>query len=310
MNSNPTISFKDSLKSWDTENLLDRIFYRPIGFKIAVFLRPTPITPNAITIISIFVGVLGCSLFYPDELSLNLIGFALLVFANILDCVDGQLARITGIKSRIGRILDGFCGDIWFLTFYSAICLRLLHGTDRILSPLGFEWGWWVVFIALASAYSHFNQAAMVDYYKTLHLHMLKGGRNSEFENADSVRIRYAAMTWQHEPISKAFTKLYLIYTLNQEQRTPKLRQYIRSMHNTYPDGFPEEKIAEFREKSLKMMPLLDSFTFNARSIVILLTLLLDVEWLYFVFEILILNPLLIFAIHRHEKMCMSLVQQ
>ncbi|MBP1638785.1 MAG: hypothetical protein H6Q17_368 [Bacteroidetes bacterium] len=308
MNIQQPITFKDSLKSWDTENWLDRVFYRPVGFQIALLLRSTPVTPNIITIISIFVGVFGCVLFYPDDnLAINLLGFVFLVFANILDCVDGQLARITGIKSKIGRILDGFCGDIWFLTFYTTICLRLIHGNDRVLSAYGYEWGWWAFLIALVSAYSHFNQAAMVDYYKTLHLHFLKGGKNSEFEDADSVKRNFQSLDWKKEPVSKFFLKLYHIYTMNQERRTPELQRYIKHLHKTYPDGFPEERIAEFRAESLKMMPLLDSFTFNARSIVMLVTLLLDIEWLYFVCEIVILNPLLSFAIHRHEKMCYGL---
>jgi hypothetical protein len=311
MNTQSPITFKDSLKSWDTENWLDRIFYRPVGFKIALLLRHTPITPNAITIISIFVGMAACIMFYPDDnLIINLLGFALLIFANILDCVDGQLARITGIKSKIGRILDGFCGDIWFLTFYTAICLRLLHGNDRILSPLGFEWGWWVFVIALISAYSHFNQAAMVDYYKTLHLHFLAGGKDSEFEDSSSVKAHYQTLTWKKEPVSKTFLKLYYIYTLNQERSTPQLQLYIRKMHLAYPNGFPAEKIEEFRKQSLKMMPLLDSFTFNARSIVMLATLLLNVEWFYFAIEIIVLNPLLSFTILRHEKMCFNLNKQ
>ena len=311
MNTQSPITFKDSLKSWDTENWLDRVFYRPVGFKIALLLRSTPITPNIITIISIFVGVAACLLFYPDNnLLINLLGFLLLIFANILDCVDGQLARITGIKSKIGRILDGFCGDIWFLTFYLVICFRLLHGNERILSSFGVEWGWWVFLVALVSAYSHFNQAAMVDYYKTLHLHFLGGGKDSEFEDAASVKAHFQTLTWKKEPISKAFLKLYQIYTLNQERKTPQLQLYIKSMHNKYPDGFPAEKMVEFREKSLKMMPLLDSFTFNARSLVMLATLLLNVEWFYFAIEIIVLNPLLAFAIHKHEKMCFNLNQQ
>ena len=31
-------TFEDSLKSIETENLLDRIFYRPIGYRIALLL--------------------------------------------------------------------------------------------------------------------------------------------------------------------------------------------------------------------------------------------------------------------------------
>ena len=100
--------YEASLKSIETENKIDRIFYRPIGFRIARMLRGTGITPNMITVISIFVGAAVGFMFYHDNLTYNICGILLLVFANILDCVDGQLARLTGIKSAIGRILDGF----------------------------------------------------------------------------------------------------------------------------------------------------------------------------------------------------------
>ena len=108
-----------SLKSIETENYLDRIFYRPIGFKIAKALIGTGITPNMITILSLFVGsVAGVLWYFPYSLTFAVVGILSLIVANIMDCVDGQLARLTGIKSEIGRILDGFAGDFWFLLIY------------------------------------------------------------------------------------------------------------------------------------------------------------------------------------------------
>ncbi|MDR2684701.1 MAG: CDP-alcohol phosphatidyltransferase, partial [Prevotellaceae bacterium] len=59
------IKFEDSLKSVETENFLDRIFYRKIGYKIVLLLENTEITPNMVTIISIFFGIAAGILFYP-----------------------------------------------------------------------------------------------------------------------------------------------------------------------------------------------------------------------------------------------------
>jgi phosphatidylglycerophosphate synthase len=293
------VQFKNSLKSWDTENKIDRIFYRPIGYRIALLLKPTSITPNSVTIFSIFVGIGACLLFYPDNnLLINLAGFALLVFANILDCVDGQLARIKGASSKIGRILDGLTGDIWFLTFYTVMALRMIGNQG---------WGLWPIAIVFLSAVSHINQAGIVDYYKTLHLHFLKKGKNSDFENTASIKANYMLLSWKKEPVSKIFMKFYFFYTLNQERNTPQLHNYITHLDETFPDGYPDDKIAAFREKSLKIMPLLNGLTFNARSVIILITLLFHIEWLYFAVEILIFNPLLWIAMLQHETMCKNL---
>ena len=75
--------YEASLKSIETENKIDRIFYRPIGFRIARMLRGTGITPNMITVISIFVGAAVGFMFYHDNLTYNICGILLLVFANI-----------------------------------------------------------------------------------------------------------------------------------------------------------------------------------------------------------------------------------
>ena len=114
-----------SLKSADTEEWVDLLFYRPIGYRWALFFHKLGITPNAVTIASIFLGVAAGVLFYYNDLRLNLIGMCLLIWANMYDSADGQLARMTGQKSEIGRMLDGLCGDLWFFSIYVAICLRL-----------------------------------------------------------------------------------------------------------------------------------------------------------------------------------------
>ena len=126
--------YEASLKSIETENKIDRIFYRPIGFRIARMLRGTGITPNMVTVVSIFVGAAVGFFFYHDDLIYNVCGILLLVCANILDCVDGQLARLTGIKSAIGRILDGFAGDIWFTCIYVGFALLVCHIWYRRIS--------------------------------------------------------------------------------------------------------------------------------------------------------------------------------
>ena len=153
-----------TLKSTDTEEWIDLLFYRPIGYRWALLFRRLGVTPNAITIASIFLGIAAGILFYYNDLLINIIGMCLLVWANMYDSADGQLARMTGQKSEIGRILDGVSGDFWFISIYVAICLRL--------TP---EWGYWIWLLAAVAGFSHSKQAAMADYYRNVHLFFLKG---------------------------------------------------------------------------------------------------------------------------------------
>ena len=226
--------YEASLKSIETENKIDRIFYRPIGFRIARMLRGTGITPNMITVISIFVGAAVGFMFYHDNLTYNICGILLLVFANILDCVDGQLARLTGIKSAIGRILDGFAGDIWFASIYIGFALRLSHdyGTD------------WFFALAVLSGLSHLVQANITDYYKTLHLYFISKDKGSEFQSLEQVEAKHKEMKYG---INKFFYFLYRWYTMLQVKATPTLQSMLQNLHAKYGDNIPvniSEKLA------------------------------------------------------------------
>jgi hypothetical protein len=286
--------YEASLKSIETENLLDKIFYRRIGFFLAKALQGTDVTPNIVTVISIFVGIAGGILFRPVDLCLNLLGIACLIVANILDCVDGQLARMTGIKSAFGRILDGLAGDLWFLTIYISLVLRLYGETGS----------WIFAAIAVLSALSHLFQANITDYYKTLHLYFISKDKGAEFQTAEQVQT---AHTSRKPGIGKAVLLLYRCYTMLQIRATPQLQAMLIRLKIAYKDSIPEELRLRFRKEScLLMKRWVDWLTFNGRTVVLFVVLLTGEVWAYFVFEIVVLNVVLFVAMKGHERMCAS----
>ncbi len=284
--------FEDSLKSIETENFLDRVFYRPIGYRIALLLSRTSVTPNVITIISIFIGVFAGMLLYPPHIWINLFGFVLLVFANILDCVDGQLARLTGIKSKVGRILDGLAGDFWFISIYLSIALRVSGEIDE-------SWVIWLA-VSLAGA-SNFIQAGITDYYKTAHLYFISQKKGEEFDTVERVKAKHAAMP---KGINRFLYRLYIYYTTLQTWVTPQLQKMLKRISAKYGEDFPEDIRLFLRKTSLKVMPYLNITTFNGRSIALLVAVLTQNFWIYLLFEIICLNLLLLLAIKKYERYC------
>ena len=109
--------YRRSLKSMDTEEGIDLAFYRPIGYRWAVLASRFGISPNAITIAAIFLGIGAGILFYFPNLWLNVAGMVLLIWANSFDSADGQLARLTKQYSRIGRILHNIPRNPFFWLF-------------------------------------------------------------------------------------------------------------------------------------------------------------------------------------------------
>ena len=298
--STPKSSYRDSLKSMDTEEHIDLAFYRPIGYAWACLAKKLGVTPNAITIASIFLGLGAGVLFYFPELWINVIGMLLLVWANSFDSADGQLARMTHQYSRLGRILDGLSGDFWFAAIYVAICLR-----ENVTSEFFMAHHWVIWVMAVVTGLCHAKQAAMADYYRQFHLYFLKGDEGSELETAFTLKRQLASLSWKKNFWKKLTLSTYTNYTLQQEATAPAMQRLRRELAKRFPDGKISSKFREdFRRKSLPLMKYTNILSFNWRTIALFTSLFLTMPWLYFAFELTVLNILLIYMVVRHERIC------
>ena len=291
MEQKPTL--ESTLKSLDTEEFIDIHFYRPIGYRWALLFNKMGVSPNAVTIASIVIGVAAGICYYPTDLAINILGMLLLVWANSYDSADGQLARLTGKKTPLGRILDGAAGDIWFITIYAAICLRLT-----------LQWGIWIWVLAAITGFFHSKQAAMADYYRNVHLLFLKGKSGSELSYSPHLKEHYREMSWRREFIYKLFETFYINYTVGQEQLTPQFQRLMNKIRTQYAGQAPESFRVAFREKSLPLMKYTNMLSFNTRVIALFISLLIDLPWVYFLFEMTVLNAMLVYMIYTHEQFC------
>lgn len=284
--------FEQSLKSSDTEERIDIWFYRPIGLFIAKICARAGISPNAVTITSIFIGVAAGILFYYPDLWINAIGMLLLVFANSLDSADGQLARLTNQKSRFGRILDGFAGDFWFAAIHIALCLRLM---DQ-------GWSAWVWIPGVLAGVAHVFQSAMADYYRNVHLFFIKGENGSELDNVHDLQIDFEKLSWKKDTFSKFVLNGYIGYTRLQERLSPWLQKLLAVIKSQYKNGLPLNLIRDFRAQNKPLMKYTNIVQFNTRVLFLFLWIFIDQVWLYFVFDILVLTPILIYMVYRQER--------
>ena len=287
----PTL--ESTLKSTDTEEPIDIFFYRPIGYRWALLFQKLGITPNAVTVASIFLGVGSGICFYFDNIWATLAGIFLLIWANSYDSADGQLARMTKQFSPLGRILDGVAGDLWFGAIYIAICLRLMP-----------EWGWWIWGFAIVAGICHSKQASTADYYRNIHLLFLKGKSGSELDNTEELTVQYKALTWSKNFFQKLVAFFYRSYTRGQENWTHDFQQMFSLIKERYGETAPESFRMAFREKSLPLMKWTNILSFNTRALVLFVSMLINLPWIYFVFELTVLNIILIYMIWKHESIC------
>lgn len=298
--------FQQSLKSLDTEEWFDLAFYRPIGYRWALLARRLGVTPNAITIASIFLGIASGVFFYFDNIWLNILACVLLMWADSFDSADGQLARMTKQYSRIGRILDGVSGDFWFAAIYIAICLR-----ENVTSDFFSAHHWVIWVMAVATGFCHGIQAAMADYYRQFHLYFVKGKEGSELDTASDLWKRFHALSWKKDFWQKFTLMFYTNYTVGQEKRTPWMQKLRRALQQRYGDTVPQSFRDRFRAASRPLMKYTNILSFNSRTFALFAAVLIfRMPWLYFAFELTVLNFILVYMMYRHEHICRGFAKE
>ena len=291
-----------SFKSNDTEEWLDKHFTRPVGLVFALLWNRLGVHPNVITILSIFLGIGAGWMFHYTDIPHNVWGIVLLMFANFCDSTDGQMARLTGKKTLIGRMLDGFSGDIWFFAIYVAIAWRL---TPENIPFTTVKWGLWSwVLCIVAGVFFHSPQSSLADYYRQIHLFFLKGKDGSELDNYEQQRRIFEQHKQAGNLIGQLFYYNYANYCRSQERRTPCFQEFFKKGVQELQEFRSSDIYCEFLEKSRKLMPLTNILTFNIRAIVVYLSCLINQPWIYPVFEITVMQALYVYMHRKHEKLC------
>lgn len=312
-----------SMKSVETEDWLDLHVIRPLCYYCAKGFAYFDIHPNTVTILSMFIGAGSCfffahgSYYYEGSigLALNLLAILLLMVADILDCTDGQLARMTGKKSKVGRILDGLAGFVWFTPIYLGMAWRFYQHHSLEFGWLGisdtpqnaliattvvFVLGLMSGFLGIAA------QQRLADYYIQVHLFFLKGEKGSELDSSVRQQEIYDQMDEKTPKYERIFQKSYIDYTKKQEDVTPQFQRLMKSIREKYgsSDQLPQNIREEIHRESLALMPWNGLLTFNFRSFWLFVFILIDLPAEFFIFEIFAMGLLTEYVRRRHEGFC------
>lgn len=179
--------YKKALKMLEVEEVFDLIFYRPLAFLLVKIVYPTNITPNQLTLIAVFFGILGGISFGFGDPEYLFAGAVLFILYDVFDCSDGQLARLKRNGTKTGRIIDGVADYIATTAAYIGIGIGFANYTDE---PL-FYWGLLVVAGACNAV-----MAILLDYYRNRFLDVV-------LERESVLETELAEFTEEYERINK-----------------------------------------------------------------------------------------------------------
>ncbi len=273
-----------SLKPLEVEEPIDVWVHRPPAYVLARILLPTTVSPNLVTLGSILMGcAAGAAIFVSFPWHLPLAG-ALIFSSAVLDCCDGQLARLRKSSSAFGRMLDGIADLVVSTVIVSGgawLVLRKHH------EPL-----WFFLLALLLTATTIVTgsfHTTMYDHFKNVFLRMTHPSYR-EGEDLDAAEARFQAQAAEMWFGLRLVWELYFFYVRSQRDYAEKFDPNARRLLKANPE-FNERNAAIYRKYAGAAMRLWRSF-FGFGSLVFGLAVSVgfDVTDYYLLFRLLLLN--------------------
>lgn len=286
-------------KAREVEGIVDLYLYRPIGYRVARVSAKFNATPTQLSVLGACFGVVAGHLYFYSDLRINLIGMGLHVLSNLFDNADGQLARLTNQKSRIGRSIDGLADHVVFASIYLHLTLRYLwNGAPPAICLL-----------ALAAVVSHAWQSSAADYFRNSYLFFVTGRARAEADSSAALQLEYAHFSWRREWWPKLLLGLYINYTRQQEMISPKLRRLRDTAAEQFTQTIPHWLQTSYRHAAQPALFWWGFAMTNTRMFFLFLFLLIRQPVWYFWFEVSVLNILVGVLLVRQERMSCSLLK-
>jgi phosphatidylglycerophosphate synthase len=195
-----------SLKPLEVEEPVDVWIHRPLAYLLARLLLPTSVSPNLVTMGSILLGLAAMTAMLSEFIGHMPVAGLCIFLSAVLDCADGQLARMRGTSSSLGRMLDGVADCVVSLAVVgsgSIVVLRARSATWWELSLTAAA----IVFTAVTGSF----HTASYDHYKNIYLRFTQP-KYQEGEDLETA-LRRRAESAQKDPLwLRAAWTIYLFY--------------------------------------------------------------------------------------------------
>lgn len=153
--------YESTLKTKPGESFLNLQQFLFIGSKtLTKILFYSGISPHGVILLSLIFGIAGSYLMIQADKPAAIAGALMLFYKNVLDKVDGSLARAKGLDSRRGRFYDSISDFIVTLASFAAISYSLYYQYSSYYTfIIGFAA---MVFSMLQCSYFIFYQVSFI----------------------------------------------------------------------------------------------------------------------------------------------------
>ena len=118
------------------DGLVDAYLNRKLSRPLTRLLLRTPLTPNHVTLLSCGVGLLGAACFWGGGYVWPIVGGLLLQLSAVVDCVDGEVARVKFLESPLGAWLDITLDTLVHIAIFVGVGIAVWKQGGATYAPL------------------------------------------------------------------------------------------------------------------------------------------------------------------------------
>jgi phosphatidylglycerophosphate synthase len=254
------------------EELSNQYVVHPLSGVVANLAIKLKISANMVSFIGLAAGWLA-AYFYAHQSTLIFVvlGFLSMFVWHVFDGADGRVARATGTSSAFGRIIDGICDHLVFGAVYIAFVFYLLKtGSSNMV---------WL--LALGAALSHAIQAAGYEERRQ------KYQRRSRGISRDEVTDKLLSVDGKKSRLAGVYDAAQRLVSGSASPLDAKLE----SLRNAGGEQADAQNLINQTSKVVKAWALLNA---NNRTIMIAAMAAFGAPALYFIYEMTVLNAVLI----------------
>jgi len=221
--------YRSSLKPPETEELINQYFNRPLAFGAAKLFHRLKMSPNLITFLSMACGVSSGFFFAKGEYPHVVTAAILLELMIILDCADGQLARMLKKSSRFGKTLDGLADFGTHISIFYGVAFGLYSKSGSIIP----------FFLALIAQLSMYLHIILYDHFKNIFIDVTKPDYIDRHENIKQLEERLEAERKEYDRFNLKwflFRLYYIFYRIENWAVSIGYSPFINNFYDLFPD--------------------------------------------------------------------------
>lgn len=257
------------------EEASNRWLIHPLSDRVMAGALRVGVSANAVSLLGLACGLAAavCYFFTPAP-ALVISGFIFMIAWHVLDGADGRIARATGTASAFGRVIDGICDHLVFGAVYVALVLHLMAAG----APASI---WW---LAVAAGLSHAVQAAGYEERRQKYQRRLSGTAR------DAVSDKLLKIKGRRSFLADLYDAAQKLVAGGDHGLDDKLAALRQSSHN-------RQLAALVVDRTVPMVRAWSLLNANNRTLLIFIFCLIGEPQLYFLFELTVLNLLLVVLI-------------